>query len=173
MHPTLFYRPRGTHYVTRIGPVIAPHVQSLLRRLLDRLSRPQPAFRLGAALALRRCAPRLRNQGAVVSLYGLELTRELMLALQAADGERVCMLERSRRSSNHRALFFLAEEWSLPRDVHTLPHPFPTPPSVRPADPPGLGVAVQIAAAVDSLYSHVLFKVGSTEGPVDVCPMCS
>ena len=60
----------------------------MLRRLLDRLSRPQPSSRMGAALALRRCTARLRNQEAAVSAYGLELTRELVVALQAADGER-------------------------------------------------------------------------------------
>ena len=62
-------------------------MQSLLRRLLDRLCRPQPSSRLGAALALRRCAPRLRNQEAAASAYGLELMRELLVALKAADGK--------------------------------------------------------------------------------------
>ncbi|GAX74141.1 hypothetical protein CEUSTIGMA_g1590.t1 [Chlamydomonas eustigma] len=90
---------------------VPSHVQSLLRRLLDQLSRPNFASRLGAALALRRCAPRLRNQGAVASAYGLELMRELLLALKAAD-----------------------------------------------ADPVGLGTARQIAAAVDSVFTHVLLK---------------
>ena len=66
---------------------VPPHVQSLLRRLLDRLCRPQPCSRLGAALALRRCAPRLRNQEAAASAYGLELMRELLVALKAADGK--------------------------------------------------------------------------------------
>ena len=66
---------------------VPPHVQSLLRRLLDRLCRPQPSSRLGAALALRRCAPRLRNQEAAASAYGLELMRELLVALKAADGK--------------------------------------------------------------------------------------
>jgi hypothetical protein len=55
--------------------------------LLDLLSRPHFASRLGAALALRRCAPRLRNQEAVASVYGLEMMRELLLALKAVDGE--------------------------------------------------------------------------------------
>ena len=64
-----------------------PATASLLDRLMDLLSRPEPGCRAGAALALRQCAPRLWSRPELVSLYGLELTRQLLVALQAAHGE--------------------------------------------------------------------------------------
>lgn len=64
------------------------NAESVLRRLLDRLARPQALQRLGAALALRQCAPRLRQQPELASDYLLELLRALVLALEQADGER-------------------------------------------------------------------------------------
>eukprot|EP00798_Chlamydomonas_sp_ICE-L_P011146 gene11145-18765_t len=87
------------------------NVQSLLRRLLDRLAHPQPFHRMGAALALQHLAPKLGNHPQLATHHGLELMHDLLRALKLAD-----------------------------------------------TDVAGMGTGCRIAAAVDSVFHHVVAK---------------
>ncbi|GMH34456.1 hypothetical protein BSKO_02290 [Bryopsis sp. KO-2023] len=60
---------------------------SLLRRLFDRLSHPQPYHRLGAALALGHCARVLRNEEDLMEDYALEALHYCVHALRIAEGD--------------------------------------------------------------------------------------
>ena len=61
---------------------------SLLRRLFDRMARPEPQQRLGACLALWRCSrlPFEEPQKQLMSDYLLEALRRSLQALVLSDG---------------------------------------------------------------------------------------
>jgi hypothetical protein len=60
---------------------------SLLRRLFDRMARPEPQQRMGASMALWRCArPLAGADSKLLSSYLLEALRRCLQALVLSDG---------------------------------------------------------------------------------------